>query len=211
VRLRLQRGVYNSVSARTRGIDESLRSTSIFCNLKTMWRALLMLASTCTVCCQLATRGAANELLEHAKAQATEDARNCDTKYPRGDRATAVARAKCQNAALENFQIVMSSAQWALLERFSKVRLYVAKEVEAGKMDFEQANRIVAETRDELLAAEKLTQKKQAKSSKPAPPSPPPQQSPIIVQQPVIVQQPAIVDPGPTFCIKTGPGMTICD
>jgi hypothetical protein len=190
------------------GHDESLRSTWILASLKTMWRVLVMLASMSAVYCQLATFGAANELLEHAKAQAAEDARNCDSKYPRGDRGAAVERAKCQNAALENFQIVMSSAQWALLERFSKVRLYVAKEVEAGNMDFEQANRIIAETRNELLAAEKRTKEKQTKSSRPAPP---PQQSPIIVQQPVIVQQPAIVDPGPTLCIKTGPGMTICD
>lgn len=94
-------------------------------------------------------------------------------------------------------RIVTSSAALPLLERFFKVRLYVAEQLQAGKMTFEQANQIITESRNEAIAKEKSILRQELAT----PPT----------QQPIIVQQPVVVDPGPTLCIRIGLGMTACD
>jgi hypothetical protein len=67
---------------------------------------------------------------------------------------TAVERAKCQIEALGIMRMVTSPVGLPLLEQYFKVRMFVAEQIQAGKMTFEQGNKIITEKRGQVIAEE---------------------------------------------------------
>ena len=66
-------------------------------------------------------------------------------------------------------------------------------------MTFEQANRIIVETRNEVIAAEQRLLQRQKQTTGALRPQAP------------VIQRPVIVDPGPVICIHISPMVTTCD
>jgi hypothetical protein len=179
-----------------------------------MLRIFTILTAVSAISWALVADGMGSELLEYAKTQAAFGLKSCDAKFPGGVRETAVERAKCQIEALGIMRMVTSPVGLPLLEQYFKVRMFVAEQIQAGKMTFEQGNKIITEKRGQVIAEENRILREQRQARRPmqrAQQSVQPAYQPPVQQPPIIVQQPIIIDPGPVTCIHITPMVTTCD
>jgi hypothetical protein len=106
--------------------------------------------------CGLARQAELQKQREELMAKSNAIAADCDSKFPKGNQPTVLARIQCLNQALEVIRPVMPYPD--LLDTYMASRLAIAERVQNKQMSVAEGNALIMQKKSDIVAEEQRRQ-----------------------------------------------------